>query len=210
VDVLASGHERPPGDGDFARSVRRGRYGARPDPRTARWRRPARAAAVLLLAAAATSALRAGADPVERRPRTAAETYDGGPPIVPSQPLPTPSRSPSPPFDHLPGRTPIPEPWITVDEGRLVVRGLLPPTGAGPGARPAEAAARLVLGRYCRAPGGYEVRLRDGGGWRTPTAVVMRPVPLRATRMQMTTIRLRWAGDAYAWQGSGAELAHCA
>ena len=194
-------------DGDLARRwppSRRLLRSATSEPGAAAWRRRGLAVTALLLSVAMMAALRAGADPVERRPRAAAETIDGTAAATPAAPVP-PGR-PTPPFDHLPGRTPIAQPWLTV-EGRLVVRGELPATGARPGLRAAEAAVRLVLGRYCRVLRALDVRLTDGGGWRTVTGAVTRQV--RRISRQIAVIRLRWTGRSYVWQGRGTELARC-
>jgi hypothetical protein len=194
-------------EADRAGPGRAGSSGAEPESRepdasTGPRRHGGLTVVAVLAAVAATAALRAGVEPVERRERTAAAAVED------SVPAPVRTRPPvrTAPFDHLPGRTPIPEPWLTVDQGRLVVRGDLPPSRA-PSQRAAETAARLVLGRYCRVPRAFRVRVVDGGGWLTVTAVVLRqahPGP-----RQLTTVDLRWTGQAYRWQGTSKELTRC-
>jgi hypothetical protein len=107
-----------------------------------------------------------------------------------------------PPFDRLPGRTPIPAPSPT---GRAL-RGTLPAVG-GPGKAAAERSAALVLGRYCLEPRRYALSLSADLDWRSPTAYALRldrsydPLAVR--------LRLEWTGRSYAWIGSPAQLLSC-
>jgi len=63
-----------------------------------------------------------------------------------------------PPYDHLPGRQPIPAPTPVRDDPG-VVEGTLPigPQDGGGGRAPEERAVRMVLGRYCTDPDGLTV-----------------------------------------------------
>ena len=128
MDLLSSGPERPP-----QRASRIWR------------RRSVRLAAVVLVAAAALLLLRST---VDSAPGAVRSTVDNAGPVV------SPPPRPSPPFDRLPGRTPIPEPAQTGDG----LSGPLPAIG-GPDKRAAGAAVDLVLGRYCIDPGRYTFTL---------------------------------------------------
>lgn len=204
MDLLVSGPERPSGGGGLGRLLRAARRRLR-GPGTAAgrsWRRRAVTAVAVLAAAGALLALRARTYPVPPRERPAAAGDGGGPVTVYGR-----SRLQPPPFDRLPGRTPIPLPSPVGGPYEETVRGALPGTGAGPGEQAARSAARLVLGRYCRFPDAYQIQLAGERRWRAATAVVLRQVYVGPRRL--ATLRLRWTGGAYAWQGSPAELAGC-
>ncbi|MFL6130599.1 MAG: hypothetical protein ACJ73E_16250 [Mycobacteriales bacterium] len=112
-----------------------------------------------------------------------------------------------PPFDRLPGRTPIPQP-SPIGRPAEAVRGALPATGPAPAEQAARDAARLVLGRYCRYPQAYLVVLESSRGWREVTAMALLHTYLEERRL--ATLQLRWTGQAYSWQGWPRELARCA
>jgi hypothetical protein len=198
-EVLESGPDRPAGDGldRLARDARR--WWRRSGP-TGPWRRRAVATTAALAAAGVVVVLRATAPTVPLEDAAAADTTSA-PAIVYGR-----ARMQPPPFDRLPGRTPIPLP-SPIGRPAEAVRGALPATGAI-GERAAREAARLVLGRYCRYPQGFLVLLDGAPGWREATAIVLRRSPYLEQR-RLTTLRLRWSGHSYAWQGWPAELARC-
>jgi hypothetical protein len=176
VDLLSSGPERPP-----QRASRAWR------------RRSVRLAAVLLVAAATLLLFRSTVDsPPSGVARSAVD--DRGP-AVPLPPQPT------PPYDRLPGRTPIPEPAQTGDG----LSGPLPAIG-GPDKRAAGAAVDLVLGRYCLEPRRYIYTLepdRDTSraDWRHVDVLVFRLTDSGSGPAQR--IFLDWAEDgrSYRWLG---------
>jgi hypothetical protein len=176
VDLLSSGQQRAP----------------EPEPRPwlarARrlWRhRGTRAAAVVLVAAAAVVLLQATVRP-ERR--------DGQPAAAA-----TPSPFQPPPFDHRPGRTPIPAPVQTGD----LLSGSLPVTGA-PSRDAAGRAAGLVLGRYCSDLSRYAFTVEPYSDDRSidfehvQVVVVDRVLTDSGTDMEL---RLDWDGSGYRWFG---------
>ena len=69
---------------------------------------------------------------------------------------------PTPPFDRLPGRTPIPSPT----HAGWYVHGTLPPTGP-PGRAAAKRATELVLGRFCARPKRYALNIAPEPSWRS-------------------------------------------
>ena len=174
MDLLSSGPERPP-----QRASRVWR------------RRSVRLAAVVLVAAAALLLLKSTVDsPLSGVARSAVD--DPGP-AVPLPPRPT------PPYDRLPGRTPIPVPAQTGDG----VSGPLPTIG-GPDKRAAGAAVDLVLGRYCLDPGGYTFTLApDHDGTRAD----YHHVDVLVFRLNSSgsgpalRLILDWAGRSYRWIG---------
>lgn len=150
----------------------------------------------MLLTVGGVLALRSTAEPVP--PRPAAE-----PSVVPAPgglaaPLPT------PPYDRLPGRTPIPRP--TPLAGGTVLRGGLPAVGPA-GERAATVSAELVLGRYCRRPGRYAVTVEGGSGWRRPRALAVRID--RSSDPPWVVLELTWTGRAYSWAGRTVQLSNC-
>jgi hypothetical protein len=204
VDVIGCGPERLP-RAPVRSALRRA---ARRRPRTDRPRAgPARRLAVatlsVLVAAGALFALRSAAEPV--RPPTATAYRDDplGADYVYGR-----SRLQPPPFDRLPGRTPIPQPNSTGIDGRTV-SGTLPAVGAAPNRATATESARLVLGRYCRVPNSLAVRVdpRKPGDWQAVRARVTRADP--HLERVFINLRLRWNGTAYAWIGAPAELVTC-
>lgn len=204
MDVLASGPERSPGTNGPGRLLEDARRRLR-RPTTAARRWPRAIAAVLALAvvAGALHVLRAGTDPITTGRRPAALAGDGSPVIIYGR-----SRLQPPPFDRLPGRTPIPLPSpVRGARDAAAVGGPLPATGTPPGEEAARAAARLVVGRYCRFPEAYRVQPTSGAPWRDLTVLVLGQV-YNGPRL-VATLRLRWTGDAYAWQGSETEFATC-
>jgi hypothetical protein len=171
VDLLSSGPERP------RRAARIWR------------RRSVRAAAVILVTAAALLLLRSTVDP-------SPSTVD--PPVAAGTPATAPPR-PTPPFDRLPGRTPIPEPAQTGD----ALSGRLP--GTGPlGKSAAGRAVDLVLGRYCADPAVYTYTLgpdTDGraADWHHVDVAVFSLE--RSGAGPALRLFLDWAGSSYRWLG---------
>jgi hypothetical protein len=112
---------------------------------------------------------------------------------------PSPTGSPAPSFDRLPGRTPIPAPAQTGDR----LSGPLPATG-DPGRASATRAANLVLGRYCAEPGRYGLTIEPYTDGRSidfrhiAVVVVDRLLTDSGTEMQLS---LDWEGRAYRWFG---------
>ncbi len=200
-DMLESRPERPPAESGLQRVVRQARRRWRAAATTGPWRRRAVAATAAVAAAGAVVALRAGAPAVPIEQAQAAAGSTSGPVIIYGR-----ARMQPPPFDRLPGRTPIPMP-SPIGRPAEAVRGTLPATGPGPAEEAARDAARLVLGRYCRYPRAYQVTLTARQGWREVTATVDRRA--WAGERRLTTLRLRWTGAVYAWQGRPAELARC-
>jgi hypothetical protein len=173
LDLLTSGPDRP--------------------RRVARiWRRRSvRLAAVVLVTAAALLLLRSTMDTTPSG--VARSTVDNPRPVVPLPPRPT------PPFDRLPGRTPIPEPAQTGD----ALSGPLPATG-GPDKRAAGAAVDLVLGRYCLDPGGYTFTLdpdHDGTRENYHHVVVLVFRLDGSGSGPDLRLTLDWTGRSYRWLG---------
>ena len=198
-DVLESGPERPRAGVDrLARDVRQWwRSVGSGTP----WRRRAAAATAALAGAGVLVALRAGAPTIPLEDEAAAADAASAPVIIYGR-----ARLQPPPFDRLPGRTPIPTP-SPIGRPAEAVRGALPATGAI-GEEAARDAARLVLGRYCRYPRAYQVTLEPKRSWQEVTATVLHRTYLGPRRL--TTLQLRWTGHTYSWLAWPAELAHCA
>jgi hypothetical protein len=112
-------------------------------------------AAVVVLAAAALPLLRSTVD--TGTPGASRSTVDRSGAATSLPPRPT------PPFDRLPGRTPIPAPAQTGDG----LSGPLPAVG-GPDERAAGVAVGLVLGRFCLDPRRYTFTLTPDGTTRRP------------------------------------------
>jgi len=174
VDLLSSGPERPP-----QRASRVWR------------RRSARLAAIVLVAAAALLLLKSTVDsPPSGVARSA---VDDPSPAVPLPPQPT------PPYDRLPRRTPIPEPAQTGDG----LSGPLPAIG-GPDKHAAVAAVYLVLGRYCLDPKRYTFTLdpdhdRSRPDWHHVDVLVFR-LDGSGSGPDLRLF-LDWAGRSYRWLG---------
>jgi hypothetical protein len=140
MDVIDSGPQRPVGRG--ARMLRRAvapavRRLVRADQRQ---RQTAAVLAGVVLAAGSVAALRAGLpQPVAARGPTWAALS-------------------GPPYDRLPGRTPIPPPRLISEDGQLV-SGELPASTLSPSRAAVRQAVALVLGRYCRDPAAHTVQL---------------------------------------------------
>lgn len=156
-------------------------------------------AAVVLVAAAALLLLRSTVD--TSPPDAARSTVDDPGPTASLPPRPT------PPYDRLPGRTPIPVPAQTGDG----LSGPLPVIG-GPDKRAAGSAVDLVLGRYCLDPGGYTFTLDpDHDGTRED----YRHVDVLVFRLDGSgsgpalRLILDWAGRWYRWIGFLNLLAGC-
>jgi hypothetical protein len=150
-----------------------------------------RLAAVVLVAAAALLLLRSTVDTPPSG--LAPSTVDSPGPAAPLPPRPT------PPFDRLPGRTPIPAPAQTGDG----LSGPLPAIG-GPDKRAAGVAVDLVLGRYCLDPGRYTFTLDpDHDGTRED----FHHVDVLVFRLDGSgngpdlRLILDWAGRSYRWIG---------
>ena len=176
MDLLSSGQQRPP----------------EPPPRpwlaAARrlWRRRGtRAAAAVLVVAAALALLQVTVRPERRSAGRAAGA--------------SPTQLPTPPFDHRPGRTPIPAPVQTGDR----LSGSLPVTGP-PGRDAAGRAAGLVLGRYCSDLSRYAFTVEPYADDRSidfqhvQVVVVDRVLTDSGTYMELA---LDWDGSAYRWFG---------
>ena len=157
-------------------------------------------AVAVVVAAGAMLALRAGTEPIESYGAAAAPPSTVAPPNVYAR------ARPQPPFDHLPGRTPIPNPTAALD--RRTLTGPLPRVTDGrPGETAATSAARLVLGRYCRRPWAFTVTTEPRSGWQQVRAKASRTVPRRI----FLDLRLRWDAPrrAYEWTGVIAQLDTC-
>lgn len=174
MDLLSSGPERPQ-----QRAVRAWR------------RRSIRVAAVVVLAGAALLLLRSTVD--TGSPGASRSTVDRS--VAATPPRPT------PPFDRLPGRTPIPAPAQTGDG----LSGPLPAIG-GPDKRAAGVAVGLVLGRFCLDPRRYTFTLTPDGtlghpDWRHVDVLVF-GLDDSGSGPELQLF-LDWAGDdrAYRWLG---------
>ena len=150
-----------------------------------------RLAAIVLVAAAALLLLRSA---VDTSPSGLGRSTVDDPGSTVSLP---PRRTP--PYDRLPGRTPIPAPAQTGDG----VSGPLPAIG-GPDKRAAGAAVELVLGRYCLAPAGYTFTLDpDHDGNRADyhhVDVLVFRLDSSGSGPALRLI-LDWAGRSYRWIG---------
>lgn len=210
MDVIGSEPERAPRTPvrSALRAARRRRSGSAPAPSGRR--RVLTGVVGVVVATAAVLALRAGTEPVDPYAGTdvadAAPVGTTAPPNVYGR-----VRLQPPPFDRLPGRTPIPNPSVDPADRRMVA-GPLPRVGDGtPTAANAAAAARLVLGRYCRRPWSYEVATDPvDPSWRQVRAVATRAATATRPRI-VIDLRLRWdpAGRAYAWSGAVPQLDTC-
>ena len=198
-EVIESGPERPRSESGVQHMAAGARRWWRSTAMAGPWRRRVVAATAALAAAAAIVGLRAGAPAPTAEQPAAAGTQ--APVIIYGR-----ARMQPPPFDRLPGRTPIPLP-SPLGRPAEAVRGALPATGPTPGERSARAAAELVLGRYCRYPRAYYVQVEDTGDWDQVRATVLRQAYAGSRRL--TTLQLRWTGRSYSWQGWPAELARC-
>jgi hypothetical protein len=120
---------------------------------------------------------------------------------------PVPTQLPGPPFDHRPGRTPIPAPLQTGD----LLSGSLPFTGS-PSRDAAGRAAGLVLGRYCADLSRYAFTVEPYADDRSidfqhlHVVVVDRVLTDSGTDMQLS---LEWEGSAYRWFGPLALVNGC-
>jgi hypothetical protein len=144
--------------------------------------------------AGAVAGLRAGIGPVEQPPAAGAPSETAGAPTGPA----------GPPYDRLPGRTPIPEPTLAV--GGEILRGPLPVVGS-PGPTAARTSAELVLGRYCRRPARYAVALDWVERWQRVRALAVRLD--RSTDPPWVVLDLAWTGRAYRWTGRAVQLGTC-
>jgi hypothetical protein len=151
----------------------------------------------VLLVVGAVAALRAGAEPVEPAAAPGVGEPTGAPTGLAAV-------LPGPPYDRLPGRTPIPRP-TPLDRGKLL-RGSLPAVGPA-GQRAAIVSAELVLGRYCRRPGKYAVAIDPGDGWRRLRALAVRTD--RSTDPPWVVLELVWTGQSYRWTGRTVQLEIC-
>jgi hypothetical protein len=164
-------------------------------------RRAATAAGVILVAAAALLALRSGVEPLERRePAVAAPTDDAGTRWDRGFALPL------PPFDRLPGHTPIPAPRL-LPHGTGMLIGELPAQGTRPELAAAQRSAELVAGRYCREPRRLITNVEPDPSWQWVTARVYSR--RRSGDPLVMMFQLRWTGRAYVWLGSLPDLASC-
>ncbi len=185
-DLLASGPDHPP----------RRRWGAPGSGRPAGVRRWARVAAAGVAVAVVLAGLRVSTGGPGDRPAVRAAGTS-----APAAPTPT------PPFDRLPGRTPIPVPAQTGD----ALSGPLPPTG--PVSKVAAGrAVDLVLGRYCADPGTYTYTLgpdSDGRAqdWHHVDVLVFSLNQGGAG--PALRFFLDWAGTSYRWLGFLALLNGC-
>jgi hypothetical protein len=154
------------------------------------------AAVVLVAAAVAVLLARSTSDPspAEAARRAAVAAASLGP-------------TPTPPFDHGPGRTPIPPPTRTGDR----LTGDLPETEP-PSRAAANRAIQLVLGRFCLDPAAYVYPLGpEAAGvaqdWRHLTVALFRIERGASTPSLMLT--LDWTGASYRWTGPADLLAGC-
>ena len=201
-EVLESGPQQALGESGLERLANDARRWARGADDSAKpWLRQAMVATAALAVTAAVVVLRAAAPTIPLAEEAAAADTTSAPVIMYGHP-----RMQPPPFDRLPGRTPIPLP-SPVGRPADAVRGGLPVTGPA-GAEAARDAARLILGRYCRYPQAYQIELAGQPTWREVSVTVLRQGYTGQRRL--TTLRLRWTGRAYAWQGWPTELARCA
>jgi hypothetical protein len=142
MDVIDSGPERPVGTGRRRLRQTSRALARRLGPLGQRYRRTATVLGVMLVAAAGMIGLRAGLPAGESHTnRTAAWAGPLGPP-----------------YDQLPGRTPIPAPRLVSQDGQRVV-GEVPVFAPAPSEVAARKAVDLVIGRYCRDPGAHSVQL---------------------------------------------------
>jgi len=154
------------------------------------------AAVVLVAAAVAVLLARSGTDPspaeAARRAAVAAASL---------------TPTPTPPYDHGPGRTPIPPPTLAGDRLTGDLPGTEPPSRAA-----ADRAVQLVLGRFCLDPAAYAYPLgpeRPGVAqdWRHLTVAVFRIE--RGSSTPSLMLMLDWTGASYRWSGPVDLLAGC-
>jgi hypothetical protein len=143
----------------------------------------------VLVTASAVLVLRAGVDP-----------------LVPATPdlLPVAGQSwdrPAGPFDHLPGRTPIPSATVGTDR----MSGELPPSD-GPDEAAALRAVQLVLGRYCLRPDHYELTPAPLDGWLSLGVLAVRRDGGDRSLIDMSLI---WTGRSYRWASVPDQLRAC-
>jgi hypothetical protein len=129
-------------------------------------------------------------------------------PAAPPRPVPV-GLVPTPPYDRLPGRTPIPAPSLVGEDGQTI-GGELPVFAPAPSQLAVRIAVRMILNRFCREPAGHRIHFDPGVGtsWRSATAVVSPPRSRLADR-PMIILRLFWTGYTYRWRGSLYQLADC-
>ena len=108
---------------------------------------------------------------------------------------------PAGPFDHLPGRTPIPAATVGTDR----MGGELPPSD-GPDEAAALRAVRLVLGRYCLRPDGYEFTPAPLDGW---LSLGVLAVQRDRGGGSLIDVSLIWTGRSYRWAGIPDQLRLC-
>jgi hypothetical protein len=133
-----------------------------------------------------------------------------GTPAAPGGP-PSPVRLvPAPPYDRLPGRTPIPAPSLVGEDGQTI-GGELPVFAPAPSRLAVRIAVRMILNRFCTEPAVHPVRLDQGVGasWRSATATASPPPRFPFADRPMIVIRLSWTGYTYRWRGSLHQLADC-
>lgn len=139
----------------------------------------------VLVAAAAIAALRSGTEPVD------APAADGSAATLPT-----------PPFDRLPGRVPIPPPT----HAGWFVHGTLPAVGP-PERASAERSAQLVLGRFCARPERYTLTFAPRQDWRSVDVLAFGLD--RSGDPPAVRLRLSWIGSSYEWTGAAVQLAAC-
>ncbi|MEN3356933.1 MAG: hypothetical protein V7637_915 [Mycobacteriales bacterium] len=142
MDVIDSGPERPAGNGRRRLRQTSRRVTRRLGALSRQQRRNGAVLAGVLLAILAMAGLRSGLP--ASGTETARDTAWAGPA--------------GPPYDRLPGRTPI-MPAILVSEDGQQVDGGVPLFGAAPSEAAARGAVDLVLGYYCRNPTAHAVQL---------------------------------------------------
>ena len=139
----------------------------------------------VLVTAGAIAALRAGAEQAEAP--VAGESA---------------AALPTPPFDRLPGRVPIPPPT----HAGWFVHGTLPAVGP-PGRASAERSAQLVLGRFCARPERYTLTLAPEQDWRGVDVLAFGLD--RSGDPPAVRLRLSWTGSSYEWTGAAVQLSAC-
>jgi hypothetical protein len=190
ADVIASEPDRPPGRlGPRRRATDAARRWLATG--TARQRQTRAVLATLLLAAGAIAALRAG---LPEQPQPGQAVWAG---------------APAPPYDTLPGRTPIPAPSLVSEDGQ-VVEGTVPVRPLwGHEQEQGRRAVGLVLGRYCRDPAALTIAFPYGAAGPTYVAVVSD----RRTGRFVATIALSPTGSeedgSYEWRGWLDQLHRC-
>jgi hypothetical protein len=222
MDVIGSGPERPAGQG-----TRWLRHAVTPAVRglaaaSYQQRRVAAVVAGVLVAACSVAALRAGLpEPATPRGASLGWTVLSGPP-----------------YDTLPGRTPIPPPRLVSEDGQRMV-GELPVFAPAPSRPAVRLAVAMVLGRYCRDPAAHTVQLLSeprvrwepgragplpvpmpapprGPGAADPPAPLGDPWQFAVALVSMGSspgpglvLTLYWTGYTYRWRGSLAQLNAC-